>query len=209
MRKIAIFDIDNTLLRYDQGFNHFMESKGHSLSSKDNYDLLSQYPSVGCEVKMLNFILQFNSSPDFGILEPNPDMIEWVEFLKDNGYEVVALSCFVPEEDDESLSISAEASRKYRRENLDSVFGHVFDQYIFLTLGHSKLDIFKTLAIVSSELVIVDDATKYIYEAISVAEKFSSVNVIVYDQPYNREITEGIYGRLMPTKTAPKYLMRF
>ena len=186
-RKIALLDIDGSLLNWHKGFAKYMLEQGHELSMADEYDLLQHYPSVGCKDKMFEYVKAFNTSEGFGELEAEPYAKEFVQQLIDEGYELHWCSCYYPETG--SVEDAFE-SQRLRVGNLKEVFGGLFSKVngTTLPLGHSKVDILTQLAEISDELFFVDDSPKYIQEGLVLQKDFPHVKVAVWDQIYNQDV---------------------
>ena len=190
--KYLILDLDNTLLNYNAGFEAYMKQFGHERTEDDTYDLLAHYPSVECKDKMFKYVCQFNSSPEFAELYPNPYMVDWVKEMKRDGWKIVALSSFLPPYDSLTENICSIKSALYRHQNLERLFGQgFFESIIFKDLGESKYEVFSNYAMIAEQLIIVDDAEKYILEAWAAKEQYKfhiDVEVYVYDQLYNQHL---------------------
>lgn len=193
MSKLAIIDIDNCLLDWSAGFSQWMQKEGHEITPADSYDLMAHYPSVTCPKELKKQVLRFNSSRAFARLELMPSTLEFITDLQQEGWELMALSCFVPPYEEISGNpISPVSSKVYRYDNLQLRCDGLFSKFVFRELGATKADIFIDSAMAYDHVLMIDDAPKYINEGIKVADKFDNFTVYIYNQPYNQEISPEI-----------------
>lgn len=127
-KKIILTDADGVLVYWFGGFEKFMESKGHKLipGTDHHYSMSARYDINDDEAHDL--INEFNESPFIATLDPYEDAVEYVRKLADAGFKFVCIT---------SLSSNPTAA-KYRKENLEKLFGDMFIELICLSTGSSK-----------------------------------------------------------------------
>lgn len=127
-----ILDCDGVLLRWWAGFgdwlrqNHAIETDPRGPSTF----CMTDWTGITDRARMLNLIGQFNATPDsgFGRLQPVAGAAEALSSLRDAGLKLYVLtSC----SDDPAV-------RRARMENLEAVFGPVFEDVTCIGLEHSK-----------------------------------------------------------------------
>lgn len=128
MKKHILTDCDGVLLRWEEGFDLFMLSKGHQRipGTESDYMMTSRYGLSSVDV--VAFIHEYNQSPAIANLEPFADSVEYVTRLAKEGFRFTAIT---------SLSDHPE-SKKYRTQNLLNLFGDVFDDVVCLQMNASK-----------------------------------------------------------------------
>lgn len=112
--KIILTDVDGVLLKWDEGFKSFMESKGHYAkpNTEHFYRLSMRYKEFN-DKDMMEFVEEFNTSEGVSRLNPLNDAVEYVRKLNDNGYHFICITAISEDP----------AAREYRDQNLMDVFG--------------------------------------------------------------------------------------
>lgn len=126
--KIILTDADGVLFWWFGGFKKFMEDKGYKLipGTNQHYSMSSRYDINDEQAHQL--INEYNESPYIANLEPYKDSVEYIKKLTDCGFKFVCIT---------SLSEKPTAA-KYRKENLEKLFGNVFIELICLKTGAPK-----------------------------------------------------------------------
>lgn len=135
--KVIIIDSDGVLLDWSWGFTTWAFNTHPKLQRlyPSEYKVNAQYNITKEYGKRLT--KEFNSSSDIGFLHPLRDSVKYINKLADDGYRFHVLSSF-------SLSPTA---HKLRIQNLQRLFGDVFDEYTFLNTGEDKDEALAELAI--------------------------------------------------------------
>lgn len=126
--KIILTDVDGCLVQWEEGFDAFMMSNGHSRlpETRSEYSMALRY---GITIKKAQeYIKMYNEGPAIASLEPFADSCEFVTKLAQDGFRFIAVT---------SLSDHPDA-HKYRTQNLKTLFGDVFDEVVCLEMGASK-----------------------------------------------------------------------
>lgn len=137
IRGYFLTDIDDCLLYWLEGFKEYAVRKGHHLADAHpkEWDMTGWIlDSTGRQLAkedVLALIQEFNDSPEFGQLEGDMDAVETLQFLKQNGFFVVAISSCTDNK----------TSFQRRKNNIRKHFGATVDKVICLPLGHNKKDI--------------------------------------------------------------------
>lgn len=128
MKKIIITDCDGVLLRWEEAFDIYMVTKGHTrlLNTADEYNMALRYGLS--TVQTIAYIKEFNEGPLIENLAPFQDSVEYVTKLAALGFRFIAVT---------SVSDHPDA-KKYRTINLTNLFGDVFDDIICLEMNASK-----------------------------------------------------------------------
>jgi len=128
MNKIILTDADGVLVTWLAGFEKFMESKGHKLipDTEHVYSMAERFGITYDESREL--VREYNESPYISDLPPYLDSIEYIPKLVDYGFKFVCIS---------SLSDHPDAI-KYRRENLENIYGDNFLDIVCLEMGAHK-----------------------------------------------------------------------
>lgn len=128
MKKIILTDADGVLLCWFEGFDKFMLSKGYKLqpNTDHHYSMSPRYNIT--EDESHNLIREYNESPFISDLPPYLDSVKYIEKLADHGFKFVVIS---------SLS-SHPDSAKYRRQNLEGIFGNIFLEVMCIEMGARK-----------------------------------------------------------------------
>ena len=147
MFKTILTDCDGVLMNWEQAFNEWMISNGHSIHPdyETSYDMAKKYNIT--EDTKRSVVKQFNESSRIGFLPPLRDSIKYVKKLhEEHGYVFHMIT---------SLSKDHWAG-KLRIENTEKLFGKTaFEKYIFLDVGADKDDALKQYA--DSELLWIED----------------------------------------------------
>jgi FMN phosphatase YigB (HAD superfamily) len=128
MEKLILVDCDGVLLRWEEAFDAFMITKGHTrlLNTANEYNLALRYGVT--RVQTTEYVKEFNEGPLIEKLEPFQDSVEYVTKLAALGFRFIAVT-----------SVSDHpAAKKYRTINLTNLFGDVFDDIICLEMNASK-----------------------------------------------------------------------
>ena len=128
MEKIILTDVDGVLLKWEDGFNTFMESKGYSRmpNTATEFSMAIRY---GITLRKTNeYIAEYNESDAMSSLEPFADSVAYVAKLAAKGFRFIAVT---------SMSDHPDA-KMYRTQNLLNLFGNVFDEIVCLEQGASK-----------------------------------------------------------------------
>lgn len=182
-RKLAILDIDNTLLDYTSAFRQWcIEYKGLDWVDSHEYCLKSYLPNITCDNEMLELVKEFAVSDAFMYLEPNPYAKAYVEELKAEGYNISVMSSFKnPDNTARSFAL--------RWLNLKNVFGmFAFDYYDFLNLGESKKSHVEMYCDSFDEVLFVDDNPKVLEEVMSI--EADNLTVLAWSKPYNEHLED-------------------
>lgn len=128
MKKIILTDADGVLVLWLAGFEKFMAAKGYKLipDTEHSYSISPRYGITTPEVDKL--VHEFNTSAFITDLPAYRDSVEYVGKLVDHGFKFVCIS---------SLS-SAPDAHKYRKINLEGLFGNAFIELICLEMGAHK-----------------------------------------------------------------------
>ena len=128
LEKRILTDVDGVLLNWEDGFNAFMESKGYSRfhNKEAEYSMALRY---GITIRQVNeYIKEYNESNAMASLEPFADSVAYVAKLVAKGFRFIAVT---------SMSAHPDA-KMYRSQNLQNLFGNVFDDVVCLEQGASK-----------------------------------------------------------------------
>lgn len=128
-QKLILTDCDGVLLEWNSAFENFMNDKGYPLNQekKCHYSLSKRH---GVSVELGNkLVTEFNTSRAIRNLSPLKDSIQYVDLLKKEGFQFVAIT---------SLGSSQE-SLDNRAYNLEKLFGDdTFVELICLPIGNGK-----------------------------------------------------------------------
>lgn len=128
--KLILVDCDGVLLDWQYSFYQWMEQRGHTPRSYDEYDMGKVFDMSYAEAKQM--CEYFNTSAAIGWLTPFRDAVKYVRKLnQDHGY---IFHCIT------SLSTDKYAG-KLRKKNLEAIFGKkIFEEVICLECGGDKDD---------------------------------------------------------------------
>lgn len=127
-KRIILTDIDGVVLNWEDSFNQWMQSIGHTLHDKDAYHIHIRFGIDKAESK--KFVRQFNESAKIAFLKPLRDSVYYIKrFHEEHGFVFHSIT-----------SLSADPSaQKLRIQNLKSIFGeHVFARFLFEDTGNDK-----------------------------------------------------------------------
>lgn len=174
--KNIIVDIDEVCLCWLQSFAEFLykyyDEKYHDLDINKIGDW-SLTTWLNCDNDtLMGYIYKFNTSEQFAMLSPTPYSIKALTELKNNGYNITALSCCTTPGED-SLS------EMLRNINLKYVFGeNMFNEIICLPLRSSKDEILKSLPM----SYYIEDNYEYAKNSL----KFNHVPIVI-EYSYNKK----------------------
>lgn len=134
--RIILTDVDGVLINWEFGFHIWMETHGHLVSDRKEYNMDLKYglpEGVGFQQ-----IQMFNESASVGFLPPLRDAQYYVKLLHEKwNYRFVVVTSFSDNEH----------AIKLREKNLVKLFGdNTFKDIISLPCGASKEEILKNLA---------------------------------------------------------------
>lgn len=132
MSKIILTDVDGVLLNWEAGFANWFGAKGHTIQMDDHkstYNLADRYGITFPE--LLGYVREFNESEELIKLQPHRDAIKYVAKITDAGYRFIVIT---------SMS-NVEAAGRRRVEHLETMFGNIFDEFIFLDTGADKTEV--------------------------------------------------------------------
>lgn len=133
MQKLILTDVDGVLLNWLEGFDTFMSEKGY-YADPDNghmYQLSLRHHIDQLEVYKV--AKEFNTSEKIARLKPLADAREYVSKLQEHGFRFIAIT---------SLSDHPN-SYEFRKQNLEDLFGDIFDELICLDTGAPKADVLR------------------------------------------------------------------
>ncbi|HEY6437344.1 MAG TPA: hypothetical protein VIY47_12200 [Ignavibacteriaceae bacterium] len=127
-KKIILTDADGVLVTWIDGFEKFMKDKGHELipDTEHHYGISDRYHVSDEESRLL--VREFNEGPYLSSLLPYKDSLKYVPKLVDHGFKFVCIT---------SISSHPNAA-KYRRENLENLYGRNFLEICCLDTGTYK-----------------------------------------------------------------------
>jgi FMN phosphatase YigB (HAD superfamily) len=128
MKKIILTDADGVLVTWLAGFEQFMASEGYNLipGTEHHYGMEARYGISSDEAHRV--IRLYNESPFIADLPAHEDAVEYIGKLVAHGFKFVCIT---------SISSHPNAA-KYRRENLEKLFGPHFLEIICLAMGSPK-----------------------------------------------------------------------
>lgn len=128
MSKIILTDCDGVLLQWEEGFHAWMALNGFERMGQGHYDIDMMYHLPhGFKNTAIKI---FNESAWMGYLDPIKDSVEYVGKLASEGYRFTVIT---------SQSLDPKANQ-LRKQNLKSLFGDVFEEFIFLDTGFNKIE---------------------------------------------------------------------
>ena len=132
MDKIILTDVDGVLVDWESGFTNWFGSKGHFIQRdepKMTYNLAKRYGITMSH--LMENVREFNESAELSNLQPHRDAVEYIAKINKAGYRFIAIT---------SMS-ELESSCRRRAQQLENMFGDVFDEYIFLDTGADKNEV--------------------------------------------------------------------
>jgi hypothetical protein len=127
-KNLILTDIDGVMLDWETAFHDWMESKGFVRGAIASYDMHKVYNQRKPLIKEL--VAEFNNSAWMCCLKPLRDAQYGVAKIADAGYRFGAIT---------SLSLDPYAG-ELRKQNLNNLFGDVFDFVTCLDTGADKDD---------------------------------------------------------------------
>lgn len=127
--KIILSDCDGVVLDWIRGFNKFMFSKGfEEIPNTDHrYNLDKRFPITYAESRV--YVKEFNESELMINLDPLPEAVEYIKKLNSkHGFKFI----FITSISDNPVSYN------YRKQNLENLFGNIFDELKCLPMGDDK-----------------------------------------------------------------------
>ena len=126
MNKIIAIDCDGVLLKWEQGFDAWMEYQGFPKMASDHYEMHMNYHMNKGQMEVL--IKVFNESAWMKDLNPIEGAVENVKKIAELGYKFHVITS-------QTLDIKA---NQLREQNLKEVFGDVFYKIECLDTGANK-----------------------------------------------------------------------
>lgn len=176
MKKHILTDADGVLVFWVQGFEKFMEGKGHKLrpGTEREYKMTARYDidwdTAGALIK------EFNESDAIANLKPFADSVEYVKKLVDKGFRFTVVT---------SIS-SAPIAKINRTTNLTKIFGNIFDEIVCIDMGASKFETLKRWQ--GTGYFWIEDHMRQAeagYEA--------GLKPILIEQPYNEHYSTDLF----------------
>jgi len=126
--KIILTDADGVLVTWLAGFEQFMAEKGRKLipGTEHHYSMEQRYALTSNEA--YEYIRDYNNSHFMANLPPHADSVEYIGRLVDHGFKFVCIT---------SISSHPDAAR-YRKINLENLYGPHFQELICLEMGSAK-----------------------------------------------------------------------
>lgn len=130
MNKIVLTDADGVLVTWVAGFERFMATKGYIVipDTEKFYSMSKRYPITDDEASAL--VREYNESPFISDLPAYMDAVHYVGKLVEHGFKFVCITSISSHPD----------SAKYRRQNLESLYGKIFLEIFCLEMGSPKYD---------------------------------------------------------------------
>lgn len=180
--KIAILDVDGTLLNWHVKFDEMMAKLGHAVINDRVYALSERYDGNLKEEQVMEYILQFNDSDAIESLPMNQYARAYVDDLVEMGYQPIWVSCYYKGEHD--------VPHRRRSKNIMDVFGSSISHGHSYPLHHTKSDVirFYVGAPHVRDIIFVDDSPRYLGEAMDIALEHDKLTVVAWDQPYNQGV---------------------
>ena len=111
--KYILTDIDDTILKFADGFQDWLALHGYPSKGKIR-DGFTIEQALGCTPEEADKLIhRFSEDHKMSLLEPEPDAMEIIPLLHDMGYKFVAISACV----------NSDTTIKHRHKNLNDVFG--------------------------------------------------------------------------------------
>lgn len=174
--KIILTDCDGVLLNWNKGFETFMTQRGFPriLGTAEEYSISKRH-GINSHLA-IDFVKEFNESALVGNLEPFADSVQYVNKLADKGFRFIVVT-----------SISDHPNSKiYRTENLEMIFGKVFDDIHCITMGASKANIL--LNWVGSEFFWIEDHMRQ-----AEAGHEAGLKTVLINHPYNNHYDTDLF----------------
>lgn len=129
MQKVILTDADGVLFNWVDGFNTFMELRGHKSISESEYSVSKKYNISKDDAFKL--IKEYNEGPLIEFLEPLRDSKEYVKKLAELDFRFICVT---------ALGTHPEAAVR-RNKNINRLFGNVFDEVHCIGMGELKYEI--------------------------------------------------------------------
>ena len=134
-QKLILTDVDGVLIDWVAGFNEWMDKRGWIRVPDYEYHYTIEHWYNITHEHAMEIVAEYNASAAIGFLPPYLDSVEYVKKLnEEHGYRFVAITAFGHDE----------YAIRLRKMNLKNVFGKVFDDFIFVDLLQSKMEVLKT-----------------------------------------------------------------
>ena len=179
MEKRILTDCDGVLLKWEDGFDAFMTSKGliRRAGTEADYSMALRY---GISTKQTQaFIKEYNESEAMCSLAPFADSVEYVAKLANDGFRFTAVT---------SMSDHPDA-KTYRTQNLKDLFGDVFDEVVCLEMGASKANVLMRWA--DSKLFWIEDHMRQ-----AEAGHEAGLKTVLINHPYNSHYTTDLFPKV-------------
>ena len=179
MEKRILTDCDGVLLKWEDGFDAFMTSKGliRRAGTEADYSMALRY---GVSTKQTQaFIKEYNESEAMCCLAPFADSVEYVAKLANDGFRFTAVT---------SMSDHPDA-KTYRTQNLKNLFGDVFDEVVCLEMGASKANVLMRWA--DSKLFWIEDHMRQ-----AEAGHEAGLRTVLINHPYNSHYTTDLFPKV-------------
>jgi FMN phosphatase YigB (HAD superfamily) len=179
MEKRILTDCDGVLLKWEDGFDAFMLSKGfvRRAGTEADYSMALRYGVTTRQTQ--EFIKEYNESDAMATLKPFADSIEYVAKLADMGFRFTAVT---------SMSDHPDA-KTYRTQNLKTLFGDVFDEVVCLEMGASKANVLMRWA--DSKLFWIEDHMRQ-----AEAGHEAGLRTVLINHPYNTHYTTDLFPKV-------------
>lgn len=179
MEKRILTDCDGVLLKWEDGFDAFLKSKGHDRihGTEAEYSMALRYGITMRKAQA--YIKEYNESSAMCCLEPFADSVEYVAKLADDGFRFTAVT---------SMSDHPDA-KTYRTQNLKTLFGDVFDEVVCLEMGASKANVLMRWA--DSKLFWIEDHMRQ-----AEAGHEAGLRTVLINHPYNSHYTTDLFPKV-------------
>ena len=179
MEKRILTDCDGVLLKWEDGFDAFMKSKGFMRrdGTEADYSMALRYGVTTRQTQ--EFIKEYNESSEMARLEPFADSVEYVAKLASHGFRFTAVT---------SMSDHPDA-KMYRTQNLKTLFGDVFDEVVCLEMGASKANVLMRWA--DSKLFWIEDHMRQ-----AEAGHEAGLRTVLINHPYNTHYTTDLFPKV-------------
>lgn len=128
--KLILTDADGVLLRWEQPFRAFMESRGYTFNQDGiySYNLLDHYHAID-EYELKQLIIEFNNSDAMMSLPPLRDAVTYVNKLhQEHNFRFRVITSY-------GVNKTAIARREH---NLKSLFGDAIESLVSIQMGAPK-----------------------------------------------------------------------
>jgi len=176
MEKRILTDCDGVLLKWEDGFDSFMISKGleRRAGTEADYSMALRYGVSTRETQ--DYIREYNESDAMASLEPFADSVEYVAKLAALGFRFTAVTSMSDHPD----------SKVYRTQNLQNLFGNVFDEVVCLEMGASKANVLMQWA--DSKLFWIEDHMRQ-----AEAGHEAGLRTVLINHPYNTHYKTDLF----------------